>query len=65
MPTYNVHLYREMRLYYPDIQASSPEEAAAIVRDKPSHDAEQIHDCERNLVRPGRRARRPGLSPIA
>jgi hypothetical protein len=35
-----------MRLYYPGIEASSPEEAAGIARDRPTDEAEQIHDCE-------------------
>ncbi len=46
MTTYNVHLYREMRLYFPAIEANFPEEAAQIAADKPTAEAEQIHDCE-------------------
>jgi hypothetical protein len=30
---YNVHLYREMRLYYQDIQAESPQQAAEFCRE--------------------------------
>ena len=46
MPTYNVHLYREMLLHCPGIEAGSPEQAAAIARDQPTDQAEKIHDCE-------------------
>ena len=46
MPKYNVHLYREMRLYYPGIEAESPAQAAAIVARKETHDAEEIESCE-------------------
>jgi hypothetical protein len=30
---YNVHLYREMRLYYQDIKADSPQQAAEFCRE--------------------------------
>jgi hypothetical protein len=43
---YNVHLYREMRLYFPRINARSHEEAAQIVAEKPTDEAETIDDCE-------------------
>ena len=43
---YNVHLYREMRLYYPGIEAGSLEEAAEIAAQKRTEDAETIEDCE-------------------
>ena len=46
MDTYNIHIYRELRLYFPGIEAGSPKEAAALVRDLPSREAEQIHDCD-------------------
>ena len=46
MQTYNVHLYREIRLYYPGIEADTPAEAARIAAEKPTADAEQIEDCE-------------------
>ena len=43
---YNVHLYREMRLYFPGIEAGSHEQAAEIVAEKPTDQAETIDDCE-------------------
>ena len=46
MTTYNVHLYREMRLAFGDIEADSPEAAAAIARGKPTNAADHIADCE-------------------
>ena len=46
MTTYNVHIYREMRLVYESITADTPEAAAAIARDKPTDDAVEIDDCE-------------------
>lgn len=42
---YHVHLYREMRLTFADVEASSHEEAATIARDKPSEEADGIDDC--------------------
>jgi hypothetical protein len=44
--TYNVHIYREMRLTYGSIKADSHEAAAAIARDKPTEEADSIDDCE-------------------
>jgi hypothetical protein len=44
--TYNVHLYREMRLYFPGIEAGSHQEAAQIAADKRTDEAETIEDCE-------------------
>jgi hypothetical protein len=44
--TYNVHIYREMRLVYGGIEAGTPEEAAAIARDKPTDEADDIDECE-------------------
>ena len=44
--TYNVHIYREMRLVYEGIKAATPEAAAKIARDKPTSDAVEIDDCE-------------------
>jgi hypothetical protein len=44
MTTYNVHIYREMRLVFGGIEAASPEEAAAIARDKPTEDADEFDD---------------------
>lgn len=46
MTTYNVHLYREMRLVYGGIEAGSHEQAAAIARDRPTDQADSIDDCE-------------------
>ena len=46
MTKYIVHLYREMRLSYADIEADTPEAAAAIARDQPTGDADDIEDCE-------------------
>jgi hypothetical protein len=43
---YIVHIYREMRLTFPDIEAPSPEAAACLAADKPTHDADTIDDCE-------------------
>src|SRR5207244_6904068 len=46
MTLYNVHIYREMRLYFPGIEAQSPHEAARIAADKPTDEAALIEDCE-------------------
>jgi hypothetical protein len=46
MTNYIVHLYREMKLSYTDIEADTPEAAAAIVAGKPTSDADNIEDCE-------------------
>jgi hypothetical protein len=43
---YIVHIYREMRLTFPGIEAPSPEAAACMAADKPTHDADTIDDCE-------------------
>ena len=43
---YNVHIYREMRLFFPGIAAPSPEAAAQIAAAKPTDDAETIDDCD-------------------
>jgi hypothetical protein len=45
MTTYNVHIYREMRLFFERIEAETPEAAAAIARDKLTSDADDIDDC--------------------
>ena len=42
---YNVRIFREMRLFYPAIEAESPSHAAAIASQKESSDAEEIEDC--------------------
>lgn len=46
MILYNVHLYREMRLTYPGIEADTPEAAASIAADKPTDEADNIEDCD-------------------
>jgi hypothetical protein len=46
MKRYNVHLYREMRLVFDNIEANSPETAAAIARNKPTSEAAEINDCD-------------------
>ena len=50
MTTYNVHLYRAMRLVFLGVEAASQEEAAHRVFQLPSDAAESFEDCEgRNL----------------
>lgn len=46
MPRYNVHLYREMRTYFPGIEADSPRAAAAIADGLHTSEAAIIEDCE-------------------
>ena len=46
MPTYNVHLYREMRLFFPGIEANTPEDAARLAADKDFDDADDFSDCD-------------------
>lgn len=48
--TYLVHIYREMRLVYGDIEADSHEQAAAIARDKPTDQADSIDDCDGETI---------------
>jgi hypothetical protein len=48
MTTYNVHLYREMRLYFPSVEAESHEAAAEFARQQPTDRAQQIKDCDGN-----------------
>jgi hypothetical protein len=43
---YNVLIYREMRLVFDDIEADSPENAAAVARDKLTNEAVEIDDCD-------------------
>jgi hypothetical protein len=50
MPTYNVHLYREMRLFFPGVEADTAEEAAKIVAEKASEEAASTEDCEGESV---------------
>ena len=46
MPIYNVHLYRELKLYYPGIEAETAEAAAHIARGTSTGSAASIEDCE-------------------
>ena len=46
MPTYNVHLYREMRLFFPGITAPTPDAAAQRAAQMPTFDAEDIDACD-------------------
>jgi hypothetical protein len=46
MTIFNVHIYREMRIVFEDIEADSHEAAAAIARDRPTSDAIDDIDCE-------------------
>lgn len=45
MTLFHVHLYREMRVYFPGIEADMPEVAARIAAEKPTADAEFMEDC--------------------
>ena len=46
MTLYNVHIYREMRLFFPGVEAATPDEAARIARDKPTYEADYTEDCD-------------------
>jgi hypothetical protein len=46
MSSYNVHIYREMRLVFGNINAETPQAAALIARDIPTSEADEIDDCE-------------------
>lgn len=46
MTLYNVHIYREMRLYFPGVEADTPEEAARIAADKLTEEAKYTEDCD-------------------
>lgn len=46
MPKFHVHLYREMRAYYPDITADTPEQAARIADSKSTTEAKYVDDCD-------------------
>jgi hypothetical protein len=46
MTNYIVHIYREMRLSFADIEAETPHAAVAIAQDKPTSDADNIEDCD-------------------
>jgi hypothetical protein len=46
MIKYIVHIYREMRLSFADIEADTPAAAAVIARGKQTSDADDIEDCD-------------------
>lgn len=49
MPKYNVHLYREMRVKYLNVDAATPEEAAQKVKDINPEMCDyetELHECE-------------------
>lgn len=46
MTLYNVHIYREMRLFFPGIEGMTPEEVARIAGDKPTAEVEYAEDCD-------------------
>jgi len=46
MKAYNVHIYREMRLFFPGIVARTVQEAARLAADMPSSAAEALADCD-------------------
>jgi len=46
MQTYNVHVYRKMRLLFPGIVASTAEEAATLAAAMPSSAAKALDDCD-------------------
>jgi hypothetical protein len=46
MPTYNVHIYREMRILYQGVRAPTPEAAAESCRDFPSDAGCDPVDCD-------------------
>ena len=46
MTTYDVHIYREMRILYRNIEADTPEAAAEACRDLPSRQGFDPVDCD-------------------
>ena len=46
MTLYNVHIYREMRLFFPGIEAPTPEKAAVTARELDTADADDITSCD-------------------
>jgi len=46
MPTYQVHIYREMRLVFPDIAARTADEAAQTAAALPAEAAQALEDCD-------------------
>ena len=46
MPKYRVHIYREMRLVFENVEAETPEAAAHIAADRHFDDCDDWSDCE-------------------
>lgn len=46
MTKYNVHLYREMRLFFEGIEADSHETAADVAKARFTSEADDIDDCD-------------------
>jgi hypothetical protein len=46
MPKYRVHLYREMRIVFDDIEADSAQAAAELASEKHFDDRDGFSDCE-------------------
>jgi hypothetical protein len=46
MKTYNVHIYREMRLFFPGVVARTVAEAATRAAEMPSEAAKALEDCD-------------------
>lgn len=46
MALFNVHIYREMRLFYPNIDANTHEDAARIANEKPTDEAVNTEECD-------------------
>ncbi len=46
LTTFTVHVYREMRLRFDDIEAESPEQAAELARERHFDEAADWSDCE-------------------
>lgn len=46
MPKYHVHLYRPLRLYFPNIEAEAPLDAIAKVEELDINFADTIEDCD-------------------
>lgn len=46
MTIYHVHIYRETRLYFPGIEAATPQMAAELAGAKATSDAEYSEDCD-------------------
>jgi hypothetical protein len=46
MPTYTVHVYREMRVVFTGVIADTPEEAASVAADLRTEQADRVCDCQ-------------------